>query len=425
MKKYYMLLVAMHILGFTEISSGTPIEDILDLSQGNYLDTHNAVYYEMDVDKTYESTAPINGTKETCQITYCQRNDDADVKIHRVTLDQNATPKQDYVGRYLILNQEFINYRFRPDTPPSYITIDSRKEILPDYKKSSLLYNAGLGRILDGYYFGFGNQTVIDLLKDGRSSIRSSEMTLDGHQTVLLEYESKYGKLKVWLDPECGYNMRKISLTKQTGNLYVDEPLGTIPSPLPDGAVTHIPYAAIESIEFTVDAVELEKIGDSYVAVSATVSENIRYQTGEYLNETVKCTRSNITFEPDFEELGAFQLEIPNGTDVFFKDVRGVSGVEYEWFDGKPRGKVDDGFIGQIDAEVIQMKDNIELQAIRVGTKPDIQGDKVSDDERIIQVSVEKEGVNKSTFSRSILLMVTALLIAGSITGWLLFQRKV
>lgn len=228
------------------------------------------------------------------------------------------------------------------------------------------------GAVRSGCYLGGcgpAARSLVDTMRQGSVRLRDEMEVVDGHRTYVLEAESQYGKHTLWIDPEYGYNPRRIHLLIEADNLYIgDEPLGASPGE-PPARKEYLkrPWAPIDFVEINVDSIEVQKIGGQFVPISANIDETTRYSTGEILKTTATHKRTNINLNPDFEAVGAFELDIPDGVPVYYHGTLDVGGVPYEWFNGKPRAYLDELVVDAMDAEVMRLSEETAIPGTMTG----------------------------------------------------------
>ena len=126
-----------------------------------------------------------------------------------------------------------------------------------------------------------------------------------------------YGKYKVWLDPEHGYNIARMEVRKDTGDLM----FGNIMS-------KKAKYSGF------LEKVHFEKIDEVWVPMEATIVTDRIRTNGDFFKAVSHHKRTEIIINPDFESLNCFVPDdIENGAEVitWFDDYK----YKYKWQDGK------------------------------------------------------------------------------------------
>ena len=361
MKKTNDLLMFMLIILLgSNVFGKYSVEQLLSDYEKTSLINYQKASYEIFVKQEFNGGGEVDGRNEISNITIYQRGNDTDVRSDLIYSNKKNDEKINYLSRQVIMSDTFYNFSTEKGEPVPFVSIDAQKEELPKYKKY-LLGHAGLGRILCGMYYGNGEQSLVDFLRSDSDNLKIQEdAIIDGHKAVLIESKSKYGLTQIWLDQEHGFSLKKMIVKKSIGDYYGSRPLGTPPKPLPAGAKSYKPHQAIVSCELILDSVEVQNIDGMFFPVSARIKERTEYKNGEFVEELTEYKANNINFNPDFETSGAFKIDIPNGTPVYFKDARGLSGLKFEWQDDKPETLFDQSFLDVLDSEVEQIKSGQE-----------------------------------------------------------------
>lgn len=172
--------------------------------------------------------------------------------------------------------------------------------------------SAYAGGPLSGYIL-FSRKPVAQVLKEsGTSMIHTQMEEIDGHICYLIEGTVQERHYQIWVDPEYGYNIRKIVAM---GPPNIDDP---------DIKVI---------LKDELDHVKIEKIGDHYMPVAGTFTSCSGKDKDNLKNPQMwEYQRSDIRFNPDFEKMDAFVMDAPDGTRVRNDD---LPSMRYEWRNGK------------------------------------------------------------------------------------------
>ena len=149
------------------------------------------------------------------------------------------------------------------------------------------------------------------------------------------------------------------------GDLGYGSKIGAPLGQKPEGLNTTI-WERITSSVITAYPITITEVGGHYFPTEANIVRRNEYESGAYNEFSQKIVKSDITLSPDYEKLGAFKYaydEVPDGTKVYFEDNRGISGVEYEWFRGKIRAKVDELFLDEVDNQIELLKSEIKAES--------------------------------------------------------------
>jgi len=167
------------------------------------------------------------------------------------------------------------------------------------------------------------------ILFDASAVHVSERMELvDSHLCYLIEAESKWGKHKVWVDPDYGHNIRKAIVTRKGKDLYgarelpLDYPAGKMPS-----------AAAVQTgQEVLVDGIEIEKIDNLFFITKSheRITQTYTHGAGEIVNDFRAQWDFNLS--PDFESAGTFKWDVPEGMKMYSEEDKSI---QYELRDGK------------------------------------------------------------------------------------------
>ena len=179
---------------------------------------------------------------------------------------------------------------------------------------------AGLGQPLDGYFAGEKEMTPT-LLRTAQLTLMKDTEPVGGVNCYVINAVAPFGKYKVWIDPEHGYNAARVTIEQSGHDLYIGKPL---PRPSLGGRVI---IGGDESTEFT----KFEQVEGHWLPVACEGSGTCRFEGGKTSGATITYQRSKISLHPDFAALHAFTLDAPNGTQV----ATDMPGIQMVWKDGK------------------------------------------------------------------------------------------
>jgi hypothetical protein len=290
-----------------------------------------------------------------------------------------------------------------------------------DYKPSLDLYLLS-GRFMDGDA-ACKTRSLPEIMREGSIHLRDKMEIVDGHKTYVLEAENQYGKQILWIDPEFGCNPRRIIMHTEADDLHADDkPLGISPSKSPDG-ITKTPWVAKYLEEIIVESIEIDNINGVFLPTSAVILSTTTYSTGEVTKIRATHKRTNTNLNPDFDAMGAFELDIPDGVPVFFYGTREGSGIQYEWFDGKPRINIDELFLDSLDNQIDQL--NVESGTkVPANEKPEIYSNELpaTGDAQVSIVEEETAVVSVSRPSHLLVLISVGLVIV-CVIAWQVRRR--
>ncbi|MHC4159100.1 MAG: hypothetical protein ACYSSO_08480 [Planctomycetota bacterium] len=216
------------------------------------------------------------------------------------------------------------------NAPPRAVSITR------DYKEAqeNLLDDSEYGGPLFGRIYGNSHKNVAELLSgDPNVYLRDEQENINGVPCYVLEATTEHGKVTAWIAPEKGYNALKWSIHKTSGNLYDDRPLSS------------------NSWLAVFDAVQLQKVSDVFVTTGGCLTHTIDRPERQSVS-TDKYKVSEVQLNPDFDILGAFKVNLPNGTRVFMKE---YPAIRYAWQNGKI-APAEDMTFGEIDKMVDELK---------------------------------------------------------------------
>jgi len=218
-------------------------------------------------------------------------------------------------------------------------------------RQGTLLGSPNRGGPLFGKMYGNNYKSVADSL--GQSSdlyIHDKKENINGVACFILEGTSKYGNVTAWIAPEKGYNAMKWVIEKSSHSLFDKTPLST-------------KWPSVESGKdiFTLKELHEVKVEGRTVFVPkrAHFTHITNFRDGTKNVDEFEYQTSDIQLKPDFEALGAFKIDFPNGIRVFIKD---SPSVHYKWENGKPVTFVDQSFLDVLDNEIEQIKSDVKAE---------------------------------------------------------------
>lgn len=201
-----------------------------------------------------------------------------------------------------------------------------------DSRLKELLDDPDHGGFLRGRIFGNNHNSIADLLGQSQNlRLLDGCEIINEMECMVLEGQTQYGLAKVWISPEKGYSAIKWSLHKTKQSLFNDKPI--------EGE----DWIAIYEVN------EIESFDNCYVASSGRFTLKMKLNSKEESIDESIFTISNIEINPDFKAMGAFQLDVPDGTRVFLSD---SPGIRYEWSNGKIITAVDEKFLNKLNNEI-------------------------------------------------------------------------
>jgi hypothetical protein len=191
-------------------------------------------------------------------------------------------------------------------------------------------------KLIDGITVGAHNKTFFEVMSESHSlRLKDKMQTVDGHETYVLEADTKYGKHILWIDPEYGFNARRMAIHKVTGDYNFDTELGDQPRPLPPNVSPAVPWCATVKNDLIVDNINIEKIDGRYVPISAKIRDYEKFEDGQFTEVISNYKRRDIDFNPDFDAMVKnFLAEIPDETTVYVYQEQS-STATYKWQNGE------------------------------------------------------------------------------------------
>jgi len=243
----------------------------------------------------------------------------------------NADPNKSHVIKQIMTGELYANViGTLLNAPPRAVLITR------DYKEDqeNLLDDSEHGGPLFGRIYGSSHKNVAKLLSgDPNLYLRDEQENINGVPCYVLEATTEYGKVTAWIAPEKGYNALKWSILKTSGDLY------------DDGPITSNSWLAV------FDAVQLQKVSDVFVTTGGCLTHTINRPERQSVF-THKYKVSEVQLNPDFDILGAFKVDLPDGTRVYMKE---YPGIHYIWENGKIV-PADDPTFDEIDKMVDELK---------------------------------------------------------------------
>ncbi|MHC4244054.1 MAG: hypothetical protein ACYSU4_16740, partial [Planctomycetota bacterium] len=238
---------------------------------------------------------------------------------------------------------------------------------------------------------------------------------INGAACYVLEGTSQYGKVTAWIAPEKGHNAMKWVIEKDSHHLFDDTPLsGKWPS--------------VESSMCVFNLRELHEIegqdGMVFVPKSAHFAHIISFRDGTRNVDHYKYETSGIQLNPDFEALGAFKIDLPEGIRVFNKD---VPGLKFSWRNGGPVPDTDQTFLEASDNHIEQAKCEIRNKSVKTTTRRTYTfPDESADVEGASPDATEppQKLIAQSARSRTWAFVLIAVFLVAAIVGVVLHRLK-
>ena len=217
----------------------------------------------------------------------------------------------------------FFYQRSKSRTYPDQITAATSSS--PERIKR-IFFEQNNGAFLEGRFWhnSYVGDWITALENESEVFLEDKKQPVDGHWCQKIKGHTHHGDYELWIDPNNGYNIRRASIIVDNNDLAWGKPLRS------QGIGK--PGKSWLKIAMEVKDVEIEKIGEHYFPLGGTYIRNISYDDGSSWIGKIVVKRRNVQWNPDFKALGAFKIELPDGTIVIDED---SPGGRYQLLDGK------------------------------------------------------------------------------------------
>jgi len=220
-----------------------------------------------------------------------------------------------------------------------------------DYKdlQKDVLDSSDFGGPMFGRLQGINHKGIAGLLGESNNlRLNDKQKSVNGVPCYVLEATTKYGRVTAWIAPEKGYNALKWVFERSRDDLFHDTPLHDTP--------LSARWPELQGGTSVFDCVEMQEVNDVntvFVPKSSRFTHTVKFTNGTKSGDQSEYAVSDIQLNPDFEALGAFKVDLPNGIRVFVME---FPGVRYIWQNGKIVPDVDGPTFEEIDKMVDEMK---------------------------------------------------------------------
>ncbi len=201
---------------------------------------------------------------------------------------------------------------------PAYMAIDNR------------------GSPLQGIFIGDFERVDSILEKSDVVKVSDRKEKVGNYSCYVISAEGKYGKYKIWIDPEHGYNIAKAKVSKKRDDIaWRNMPLGPRMEKTKGERRTYQmgEHPGIKkSLSFVLDNVKYENVGGVWIPVSANFQTEITHVNGRTVELETSIERKNIQINPTFGENDFKPDNIADGTRVAIIPYTSIS---YTWQAGK------------------------------------------------------------------------------------------
>ncbi len=286
------------------------------------------IYYELETIK-FGSLRP---GKRVYSLKYCSHNEKKQWIGHRTQYKEDGIVDQgrsgllrDIYGDKRGVHLQFYNPENKTNRRPprAYLVRSSLDEYVQSYTN-----HPPYGGSLTGRLFGSNDQSVHDLLKGASNLKLHNEVTkIIGYDARLIEADTQYGVVKAWISPDLDYNCLRWEIIKEPNQFYRD------------GNFTNGWFTEWTAVY---DAEKVEQIDGQYFITQAKFNYKVDNGDIVLVNDTFHFNLKNIDLNPDYEALGAFEIQLPEGTVATHEE---VPGIQFRWTNGKFVPDVDDYLI--------------------------------------------------------------------------------
>ena len=223
-------------------------------------------------------------------------------------------------------------------------------------------------RALEGYIPGDQEKPLWQILQSASTlRVRDTMETVGSHQTYVLEAETEHGRYTLWIDPEHGFNPRRIVVERQGGHLLDGRVLSSPPLKPAKAGNALFPTVPLKGHRVVLDSVEIERIGDTFVPTEAKISLTRTYSSDEKVVFTTSYKRTGIDLDPDFEAIGdAFVLDVSDGTAVLNVDLQMI---KYQWQGGKVVPLIDQSHLDMIENTIEEIQKQAKFESVTEDVK--------------------------------------------------------
>lgn len=332
---------------------------------------------------------------------------DVGYKIFAAEDEQMASPV--YHNRAIIDNENrSISYRGQKATPSEVLLFgDGAKRIR--YTRAQL---AG-GESLDGY-FARDQVNIVELLNSSELHFHDNSEMIDGFECYAVEASTDHGQYTVWLDPQSGYLPRKVVAKKTGKDIFGHQPLSNS-------------SLSISEVSYIMDSVVIKELNGIFIPIACSMIETFHYPNGTKSTITTRHERTKVDLNPDFESLGAFKPDIPDGTKVIHQDTV-EAGIEFEWYQGKLVSHVEDWYLDELDAVKSDLKmannktNGQTATPSKEATKVDVkESSPITVTKKTILANKRKDKASKQLFASWAIFVSIGLLILF-VCGWFIIR---
>jgi len=190
---------------------------------------------------------------------------------------------------------------------------------LDDFRDAAL-QSPTIGGPLWNRFFGSNYKSIPELLSEAQKLVLAEKMEkVNNLDCYVLEADTKYGKVTAYIVPERGYNAARWIVKKKDNDLYDDI------------SIQKKWRKPVNEWSVVFDCKDFEKINNRYIPAGGILVHSL-ISPGEEIVMSYEYKVAKIQLNPDFEQLEAFKIDLPNGTSV---DVEQYPEIRCVWQNGK------------------------------------------------------------------------------------------
>jgi len=140
---------------------------------------------------------------------------------------------------------------------------------------------------LDGFLLNSKEHYASIMLKSENLKLLKEKKNVDGHSCYVLKASSENGDYTVWIDPQYGYNFRQLTVKEGKASSY-----------------------EVKNVKF-------KNINSTWFPCEGKLTEHLTYENGTADNLCYESQRTNVIFDPDFDKIKAFKIDLPEGAKLY------------------------------------------------------------------------------------------------------------
>ncbi len=248
--------------------------------------------------------------EESCVFRYDHGRRRAEwlLKMHDLDERGKIDPNKTYTTYEIFDGNSALTYT---DNYPLAGLVTAKEKYEQELK--GFLESPSFGSPLWGRISGCAYKNIPELLEQSEDiHLRNEQEVVNGISCYVLEGTTKYGKVTAWISPEKDYNALKWTIEKKRGDLFNET--------LYDDKTWITVF----------DSVKLQKIKDIFVPKEGCLTYMHIPDDGK--KPRIEYRISEITIEPDFKEMGAFKINLPEGIRVHISE---FPNIRYVWKNGQ------------------------------------------------------------------------------------------